>query len=60
MEDLARQSMNRFMVGLHKEDGVEPQQRPHVFRGIVDFLAQFSRPQIHMFHFFGGVSTDGH
>jgi hypothetical protein len=59
-EDLARQGSNRLMVGPHKEDGMEPQQRPHVFRGIIDFLAQFSRTQIHLFHFFGCVATDGH
>ena len=60
LEEFARQGMHRRMVGPHKEEDVEPHQCPHAFRGIVDFLAQFSRPQIHLFHFFGGVSTDGH
>jgi hypothetical protein len=60
LEKLARQRMHRLMVGSHKEEDVEPHQRPHVFCGIVHFLAQCSRPPIDVLHFFGGVPTDRH
>src|SRR5262245_66500937 len=58
-EKLARQGMYRLMICPHKEDDIESHQCPHALSWIVDFLAQCSRPQIHVFHFFGGVATDG-
>ena len=60
LEELTRHGMNHLMIGPHIEEDVEPHQHPHVFRWIVDFLAQFTRPQIHLFHFFGGIATDNY
>ena len=60
LEKLPSQGSSRLMVGPRKEEDVEPQQRPHLCRGIVDFLAQFACPPIHVFHFFGSVATDSY